>query len=203
MADADDEWDDEDEKMVFALTDDPRAREFVKSMGRRMQHEMKQPNWEDDVRKMEQAPTEEGIGSAIIEIYSPTRVNGMAARAGIVPGLSLHLTTCDPEDGLPWDLNGPNRRKKALDKVLGKEALLLVGSPMCKAFSRLQNMSKHKRAREDIQKDMKERAKSIFNSAVCFTRFNGIRVDTFSMSIHIPPAAGKYRLSNKSHYWRE
>ena len=35
--------------------------------------------------------------------------------------------------------NDKRKRDKAMDMVLGKRALLLVGSPMCKAFSRLQN----------------------------------------------------------------
>ena len=63
----------------------------------------------------------------------------MASRLGIMPGLSLDLSGNDPDDGRPWDFNDKRKRDKAMDMVLGKRALLLVGSPMCKAFSRLQN----------------------------------------------------------------
>lgn len=38
------------------------------------------------------------------EIYSPNRVNGMAEKLGIVPGLSLDLTVNDV-DGESWDFN--------------------------------------------------------------------------------------------------
>ena len=155
MSDADDEQEDED-AMVFALTDDNGTRKLIQDMGRKMQQEIKSANWEDDVEKMERALSEEGIGTAIMELYSPTRINGIAAKAGVMPGLSLDLTTTDPDDGLPWDFNNPDKRKKALDKVLGKESLLLVGSPMCKAFSRLQNLNKFKRPREEVTADIKE-----------------------------------------------
>ena len=92
--------------------------------------------WSDDVDKMHEALRREGIGSTVMEIFSPTRVNGMASRLGIIPGMSLDLTTSDPDDGMPWDFNDPQKRTKALDMVLGKAALLVIGSPMCKAFSR-------------------------------------------------------------------
>ena len=63
----------------------------------------------------------------------------------MVKGLSLDLTTCDPDDGKPWDFTKRDKRDKALDMVIQKKALLLVGSPMCKAFSRLQNITRSKR----------------------------------------------------------
>ena len=36
---------------------------------------------------------EEGIGNAVLEIFSKPRVNGMAEKLGIIPGASLDLTT--------------------------------------------------------------------------------------------------------------
>ena len=88
---------------------------------------------------MHEALEREGIGSTVMEIYSPPRVNGMAERLGIIPGLSLDITGCDPDDGKPWDFNDPKKRAKAMDMVLGKRALLVVGSPRCKSFSKLMN----------------------------------------------------------------
>lgn len=88
---------------------------------------------------MHEALEREGIGSAIMEVFSPPRVNGMAEHLGIIPGMSLDLSGCDPDDGEPWDFNNEAKRKKAMDKVLAKEALLVIGSPMCKSFSKLMN----------------------------------------------------------------
>ena len=107
----------------------------------RMKRDTGNARWKDGVREMNKALEREGISGSVLEIFSPTRVNGMAGRLGIVPGMSLDLTTVDPDDGRPWDFNNPAKRAKAMDMVIGKKALLLIGSPMCKAFSRLQHMN--------------------------------------------------------------
>ena len=104
---------------------------------------------------MQRAHEKEGIQDPIMEVVSPVRVNGMASRLGLIPGMSLDLTGNDPEDGLPWDFNTPDKRNKVLDMVLGKKALLVIGSPMCKAFSRLQRWS-FKRMRPDKVERMKK-----------------------------------------------
>ena len=49
----------------------------------------------------------------VMEIYSPKRVNAMAEKMGMIPGLSLDLTTVDPDDGMPWDFNDINKHNKA------------------------------------------------------------------------------------------
>ena len=45
-----------------------------------------------------------------MEIDSPSGVNGMAARLGITAGLSLDLTTHDPDDGRPWDFTKQDKK---------------------------------------------------------------------------------------------
>ena len=80
-----------------------------------------------------------GLRFLVSEMYSPPRVNGVASALGIASGLSLDLTEADPEDGMPWDFTRKEKRDKVLDMVLGKRALLLIGSLMCTAFSKLQN----------------------------------------------------------------
>ena len=72
------------------------------------------------------------------KIYSPGRVGGIAERLGITAGLSLDLTTHDPDDGKPWDFTKSDKRAKAMRKVENKEASLLIGSPLCTVFSQLQ-----------------------------------------------------------------
>ena len=73
----------------------------VKSMASRVNREIRQGKWDDDIKKMHEVLRKEGIGTPIMEVYSPARVNGLAARMGMVPGLSLDLTTNDPDDGQP------------------------------------------------------------------------------------------------------
>ena len=139
--DADDEQNDEDDNMVMALTDDKEVRDKLRDMNKQMRTIINDKQWDEEIKAMETALQREGIGNAISEIYSPTRVNGIAAMAGIMPGMSMDLTTNDPDDGKPWDFTCKKKRDQALDKILGNECLLLVGSPMCKSFSRLQQMN--------------------------------------------------------------
>ena len=80
------------------------------------------------------------VQSHVSEAYSPTRVTGMADKMGLIPGLAMDLTTCD-EHGNPWDFNCETMRAKAKKIVKSKAALLLVVSPMCSAFSRLQTFN--------------------------------------------------------------
>ena len=70
----------------------------------------------------------------VAELYSPARVTQVARRLGFRAGWSLDITTCD-SDGKAWDFNNPEMRNRAARKVLSDEHLLLIGSPMCIAFS--------------------------------------------------------------------
>ena len=89
-----------------------------------------------------------GIGAPearniVSEIYSPPRVTDAARRnpsLGIRPGFALDLTTSDDE-GRPWDFDDPSQRAKAKALVLEKKPQLLIGSPMCTAFSCLQALN--------------------------------------------------------------
>ena len=72
--------------------------------------------------------------------YSPARVTGMAEKMGLIPGLAMGLTTCD-EHGNPWDFNEAAMRSNTKKQLKSKAALLLIVSPMCSAFSRLQTLN--------------------------------------------------------------
>jgi hypothetical protein len=41
----------------------------------------------------------------VTEIYSSPRVDKLATRTRMVPGMSLDLAVDDPDDGKPWDFN--------------------------------------------------------------------------------------------------
>ena len=99
--------------------------------------------WNDDMNRMREDMKQYGseVKFHITEVYSPPRVNTMAERLGLIPGMSLDLTTVDPDDGMPWDFNNEDKARKAEDMVRSKRAVLLIGSPMCAAFSTLQVMN--------------------------------------------------------------
>jgi len=65
--------------------------------------------------------------------------------------MSFHLTTCDPDDSKPWDFNDHAKQVKAERLVRQKKSLLLIGSPMCTAFSQLQNLNFAKMTEEQDQ----------------------------------------------------
>jgi hypothetical protein len=91
------------------------------------------------------------IKHLITEVYSPPRVNSMIERMGLVPGLSLDLTIVDPEDGRLWDFNQKDKREKAKALVKSGSGLLLIVSPMCAAFSRLQNLNFCRMSKEQVK----------------------------------------------------
>ena len=48
-------------------------------------------------------------------------------------------------DGNPWDVNLAEQRSKAEALMDQQHPMLLIGSPMCTAFSNIQNLNKAKR----------------------------------------------------------
>ena len=85
------------------------------------------------------------LKAAVSEIYSPPRVTAAAKRLPelrVIPGFALDLTTAD-EDGSLWDFDSKVMRERAMAKVKSEKPQLLIGSPMCTAFStwrRINNM---------------------------------------------------------------
>ena len=88
----------------------------------------------------------------ITEVYSPPRVTAMAKRMSMIPGFALDLTQLDPDDNKPWDFNDPEKAAKAKQLIKDKKALLVIGSPMCSAFSQLQSINFSKMTKEEVDK---------------------------------------------------
>ena len=79
------------------------------------------------------------LRAIVSEIYSAPRVTEMArrkARLGLLPGCALDLTGCD-ERGRPWDFNVAEMRDQAEKRLDRQKPMLLIGTPMCTAFSAL------------------------------------------------------------------
>ena len=60
------------------------------------------PRWDSDVAKTNDV-LEKANRIPRIEVYSPPRVDAVARMWDSLPGMSLDLTTTDPDDGMPWD----------------------------------------------------------------------------------------------------
>ena len=87
------------------------------------------------------------VKQIVSEIYSPPRVTAVAKllpELRCVPGFALDLTTTD-EAGQPWDFDNAGQRKRARAMVEEQRPMLLIGSPMCTAFSAWQHINRIKR----------------------------------------------------------
>ena len=77
----------------------------------------------------------------ITEVYSPERVNKIAAKYKLKPGCSLDLTN-------GWDFTRKEHRRQAWKKITKEEPALLIGSPPCTMFSILQQLNLAMRAHD-------------------------------------------------------
>ena len=70
----------------------------------------------------------------------------------------------DEDDGAPWDFDNPRERAKALDRVRREQFVLLVGSPMCTAFSAWQRINSKVR---DPEVFAVEKARALVHLSFC------------------------------------
>ena len=81
------------------------------------------------------------IHNHVSEVWSPPRVNALAAEYSLTPGFSYDIQVND-ENGEPWDFDVPAQRAKCARHVMEQKPSFLIGSPMCTAFSVLQGLNK-------------------------------------------------------------
>ena len=84
-----------------------------------------------------------GIRAIVAEVYSPPRVTAAAKllpELKLIPGLAFDLTSNDV-DGRAWNLEEKEMRDRAMKKLKAEELQLLVGSPICTAFSTWQRIN--------------------------------------------------------------
>ena len=82
----------------------------------------------------------------VSEIYSPPRITQelkirRSKFRNLAPGLAFDLTVKDPDDGQPWDFSLKSKRDKARRILQESKPILLIGSPMCTAFSTWQRIN--------------------------------------------------------------
>ena len=90
----------------------------------------------------------------VAEVYSPQRVTLEARKHGLKPGEAMDLTT-------GWDFRQQEHRELAEKYVEELKPLLLIGSPMCTMFSRLQTLSGWSDKKEERWVDAKEHIKFV------------------------------------------
>ena len=73
----------------------------------------------------------------ITELYSPPRVVEEGKKWGLAPGESMDLLT-------GWDFNLDSHKEAAKQHIRRVKPKLVIGSPMCKMFSSLQNMNSNR-----------------------------------------------------------
>jgi hypothetical protein len=79
----------------------------------------------------------------VCEIFSPLRVAGVCKEAGLTPGESMDIKSGDDFDKLA-------DRTKCWDSIIRDEPLLVIGSPPCTMFSRLQELNKFMYRNSDV-----------------------------------------------------
>ena len=80
---------------------------------------------------------------AIAEAYSPERFKQRAGAFGLQAGVALDLRT-------GWDLSLPKQQEAAREALKRESPYLLVLSPLCVAFSTLQNLNKNSARYESL-----------------------------------------------------
>ena len=81
------------------------------------------------------------FGVHVTELFGPGKFTSRAASFGLNPGHAFDLRLKD-ENGVPWDLSDPERQKVCEAIIDEEKPYLLVGSPICKAFSTIMNLNK-------------------------------------------------------------
>ncbi len=95
------------------------------------------------------------------ELFSPPRVTATLPRpcaqnrAELVAGSTFDLHA--DADGVAWDFSKPGDRKRAIERIRAEEPFLVVGSPPCTMFSRLQlNLNANKMGKAEWERRRRE-----------------------------------------------
>jgi hypothetical protein len=91
----------------------------------------------------------------VAELYSPPRVTATLPSLGLEAGSTFDLHA--DAAGVAWDFTRPRDRKRAWDRIRAEEPYLVVGSPPCTMFSRLQvNLNANKMGKTEWERRRRE-----------------------------------------------
>lgn len=108
-------------------------------------------------------------------------------RKGLLSGVAFDLTTCD-EDGSPWDFRLPQPRQKAAAKIQEMRPELLVGSPMCRPFSNLQNFNRKTPEAEAALREKEEEGEQ--HLEFCAEQYEA-QMDRGGFFLHVHPSTAR------------
>ena len=77
------------DRMVMSLSASDEVTQRLNKTLHDIEKAKKSKRWNDDVSSMQSALDQEGIKTAVMEVFSRPRVNGMAERLEMIPGASL------------------------------------------------------------------------------------------------------------------
>ena len=115
-------------------------------------------------------------------------------------GLSPDRTVLNDE-GIPWVYDKPEMRLKAKMLVMETKPRLLIGSPMCRAFSILKGL-KLKRMREQMYQQMLEHGRTHLKCLCAPHAIESQEIVTSYMNIRQAPRVGaKSAVMNAHNHW--
>ena len=104
----------------------------------------------------------------------------------VIPGFALDLTTAD-EDGSCWDFDSKDMRDCAMARVKSERPQLLIGSPMCTAFSTWQRINNLIRDPVTVAAEKRRAVEHLCFCAELYKEMGG----TSSMDIQLMPRPGR------------
>ena len=132
-------------RYVETKPDGTRTKEGIRQVSERLDLEYTSKAERRRLRKSKSKTTND-----VSEVYSSPRVIGVAEAIGLRAGWALDLTV-NKENDEPWDLSKLENQVAALKLQEEEAPLLLIASPMCVAFSSLQNLNYRKITPKELQ----------------------------------------------------
>ena len=121
--------------------------------------------------------------AAVAELYSPPRVTATLPRLGLVAGATVDLRA--DEAGGAWDFTKQQDRKRAWERIRAEEPFLVVGSPPCTMFSRLNlNLNARKMGKDEWERRRREAEVLLIFAAAVY----GFQVQAGRHFLHEHPA---------------
>ena len=124
--------------------------------------------------KMDESVADGLMRVDLAEVYSPPRVTAEADKMGMQAGEAMNIIT-------GWDFNNEEQRMRAVNYIEKEKPMLLIGSPMCTAFSQLQRLNA--KNAHSVTK-MKE----AINHMKFVTKLYGMQADAGRLFLHEHPA---------------
>ena len=103
-------------------------------------------------------------GVDITEVYSPIRVNAVCSKYGLIPGDSFDLRN-------GYDLSDEKVQAQVIRRISDTESRLIIGSPPCTLFSRLQALNIAVHGPEWEKTFLVEREKAVKHILFCIKIF--------------------------------